>query len=845
MSKQRFLGRAEATGTPKGRRLCAWRWAFLLVAAAMSLGCMTVEIGLKVAHQPRQEDQVSFEIAQQLTDTYIKAAEPANKELRADYAKLGKEPSFRFPQTLRDVSENMPELIAFDPQAPPEGFKVITNTNGFAAEATFGLKEWLQKQEESDRRLLHVDTDDPEGTRYTVWLDLPAMDVSGEDPRALYEDLEKLRREGMPPKPQLEKLDEDELAEEADKIAEQVVAKKPEEKGLVDRPGDEQRAITLSGLDRLFGALAAGTGDVLAGLELEMWYGARILKDAGPPQITWVVELPGKIESHTVDDRPAGVRKGNQVTLVMDKDFFNTFGPGEHRFRVESFLNICEDICGERPHQIWNGESVAPDCGCVCEKGWEMQTSNECEACEDFCDKYGADYDSAKSKVNKCGCKCRGRLLEFQRGAKENKCVCVPFAKPKGEDECECVKGWAPSAEGDRCVELDPEVKRKLEDIDTWIWSSIPDSVIGLLLSDLRGKTSEKVEKYLTDKRLLRDWYGLTPEEAGRIVELHRAGLPAGFINELMGKKWTWQFYVTRVLDFLHSAASDPERKGLVEGFEYDVVEVSPGGPQAVVIYPKGTDWRETGIVVDHWFGGGIGGHGQSWKTWVERYGQAQSRLIQYMADQAHQSEQEAKKRAVVRSPVDVLVIGGGGQRIGRLPDGTFVNEMPGAEFATWRLPEGTLGWYFGLPEGSHEMTLTGTGTGHIHLLTSGEEGVIYSYGSQPINPGEQATVTLDSASPLTPLRLPSGEEIVPTTEIRVEIDEALGVEGHEALGDGNGDGRCTEVDALVALRMAVGLQVPDAAKVDVNGDGQVTEVDALQILKWAVAGGQCGQEGE
>lgn len=60
--------------------------------------------------------------------------------------------------------------------------------------------------------------------------------------------------------------------------------------------------------------------------------------------------------------------------------------------------------------------------------------------------------------------------------------------------------------------------------------------------------------------------------------------------------------------------------------------------------------------------------------------------------------------------------------------------------------------------------------------------------------------------------------------------------------GDANGDGLCNEVDALMALRMAVGLQFPDAARMDVNGDGAVTEVDALQILKWAVTGGQCGR---
>jgi hypothetical protein len=59
--------------------------------------------------------------------------------------------------------------------------------------------------------------------------------------------------------------------------------------------------------------------------------------------------------------------------------------------------------------------------------------------------------------------------------------------------------------------------------------------------------------------------------------------------------------------------------------------------------------------------------------------------------------------------------------------------------------------------------------------------------------------------------------------------------------GDGNADGRCTEVDALMALKMAVGVQPPDAAQLDVNGDGLVTEVDALQILQWAVKGGHCG----
>ena len=57
--------------------------------------------------------------------------------------------------------------------------------------------------------------------------------------------------------------------------------------------------------------------------------------------------------------------------------------------------------------------------------------------------------------------------------------------------------------------------------------------------------------------------------------------------------------------------------------------------------------------------------------------------------------------------------------------------------------------------------------------------------------------------------------------------------------GDANGDGRCTEVDALSALQMTAGL-APADSRMDVDGDNRVTEVDALSIIQWAAAGGQC-----
>jgi Mg-chelatase subunit ChlD len=107
-----------------------------------------------------------------------------------------------------------------------------------------------------------------------------------------------------------------------------------------------------------------------------------------------------------------------------------------------------------------------------------------------------------------------------------------------------------------------------------------------------------------------------------------------------------------------------------------------------------------------------------------------------------------------------------------------------------------------------------------------------------PLRAGEQSEFTLRVEGP------PESQAIVRVREI-MEGEEVGGNIYQPPvaafLGDGDGDGLCTEVDALMALRMAVGLDTPDVTTMDVTGDGQVTEVDALQILKWAVRGGQCG----
>lgn len=72
------------------------------------------------------------------------------------------------------------------------------------------------------------------------------------------------------------------------------------------------------------------------------------------------------------------------------------------------------------------------------------------------------------------------------------------------------------------------------------------------------------------------------------------------------------------------------------------------------------------------------------------------------------------------------------------------------------------------------------------------------------------------------------------------ELAEALTRASAVTLGDANGDGLCTEADALLALQMAVGVRGAET-NLDIDLDGQVTEPDALILLRWAVSGGQCG----
>ena len=89
--------------------------------------------------------------------------------------------------------------------------------------------------------------------------------------------------------------------------------------------------------------------------------------------------------------------------------------------------------------------------------------------------------------------------------------------------------------------------------------------------------------------------------------------------------------------------------------------------------------------------------------------------------------------------------------------------------------------------------------------------------------PGDVIPITLSDA-----LMTNSADGLLPVGLVDANINV-----GAKIQGDGNGDGRVTAFDALLALKMAANLLEPDLA-LDIDNDGQITMDDARSILKMA-----------
>jgi hypothetical protein len=91
---------------------------------------------------------------------------------------------------------------------------------------------------------------------------------------------------------------------------------------------------------------------------------------------------------------------------------------------------------------------------------------------------------------------------------------------------------------------------------------------------------------------------------------------------------------------------------------------------------------------------------------------------------------------------------------------------------------------------------------------------------------GEQGSV-----SPLTLLEVLASDS--DGERLPLNLGDGLLTVGQPLAGDGNGDGKITVLDGLIALRMFRELS-PEDLVLDMNGDGVVTPEDARQILTMA-----------
>ncbi len=266
-----------------------------------------------------------------------------------------------------------------------------------------------------------------------------------------------------------------------------------------------------------------------------------------------------------------------------------------------------------------------------------------------------------------------------------------------------------------------------------------------------------------------------------------------------------WQGTVLEMLDAMRNGSAT--EKQVFEQYDYGPVHAYFGGHQAVVIYPKGTDWQQTGTVLDPW-------PNQRPETfsiadWQSRFwfGVAPSSVYQgqypltggtayptprlkippdHMAvlrrlpkdqrDQylglTNQNERNAfigglppnatdTTAVAVNSPVQMLITDAQGRRVGWVDPGTFAYEIPGVDVDCF--PEGgtDTGMVALLPQGDYSVQITGNAPGNFGFTRAvpapaGASPLTHKL-NIPVQAGEQYSCTLSPTTAETPLVGPGG----------------------------------------------------------------------------------------
>jgi hypothetical protein len=260
---------------------------------------------------------------------------------------------------------------------------------------------------------------------------------------------------------------------------------------------------------------------------------------------------------------------------------------------------------------------------------------------------------------------------------------------------------------------------------------------------------------------LIRSFLGTIPPGPGQRSTWAWVQSPgfANNLNDLLGVPGYaattcggYQGQVLALLDRLRASGSEDER-AIFEHFDYGPIHAYYGGHQAVVVYPRGSDWTQDGRVLDpwpnarpevftmaEWAARFSFGRGPS-SVYTGRYPLTGSTMYpdpNFNGNLASRPELLGRMRALppaersrllamtpeervaaleamappsrvavaVHSPVRLLVRGADGRRVGYLPTGEFVYEIEEADVDLFPEPDGQRGAVYFLPEGDYDVVV-------------------------------------------------------------------------------------------------------------------------------------------
>lgn len=292
---------------------------------------------------------------------------------------------------------------------------------------------------------------------------------------------------------------------------------------------------------------------------------------------------------------------------------------------------------------------------------------------------------------------------------------------------------------------------------------------------------------------------------------------PGQFNNLVFGANSTacggYQDQVLKWLLGLYFSA-DPADRALLDGFDFGPIQITKGAHQAVVLYPKGTDWRSNGIVFDPWveqqprlytidewdgmfFFSPEGSRGNiltpidtnvgKFPTTPDKNGRFEYDDVYSSKPRQVRNRTKGGRQILVQSPVAVLVSSTDGDEFGLKADGTFVNDFGIDVEGTFLLKDdGTYGTSLNLPDGAYDVTLTGTATGNVHIYSRTSDRAVTIFDPVAVKKGQTFKLAWDEASNEPAVGSPDGGVVA--SEQAVIPDTATNANSTGTVSDDEAD---------------------------------------------------------